>query len=116
MKRSPMKRGKRLKSKGARATRRQDDLDECYRLVRQRSGGWCEAKVHTVCAGRATENHHVGKRSVWPELVTNVDNVIAVCRWCHGWIDDNQAEAERLGLHMPRTFDNEVRFGLKEAE
>lgn len=92
----------RINSVGARAKRRKEALDECYRIVNLRCGGYCEARVEGVCTGRAVERHHIGKRSIWPELVTDPLNVIAICRACHRWTDANQMEASEMGLHRFR--------------
>lgn len=67
-----------------------------------RSQGWCEARIDGVCTGRAHDRHHIGKRSVWPELVTDPLNVIAICRPCHEEIDLDQEAASELGLHRFR--------------
>lgn len=63
-----------------------------------------------------SDHHHRGKRSVWPELVTHVDNIVLVCRPCHDHITMNPLEHVEDGLHLPRTFDNEVKFGLREPD
>lgn len=102
-----------MKSVGARAKRRKPALDACYREVDERAQGACEARVRDVCWGYGSEHHHVGKRSVWPELVTDPRNVLLVCRACHTWIDWNQRDAVMLNLHMPRSYADEVRYGLR---
>lgn len=86
-------------------------LDAAYETVRERSGGRCEAGLEG-CAGRATENHHIGKRSVWPELVSHPDNLVAICRWCHEAVTRDPMAHVEDGLHMPRTRANEIKFGL----
>ncbi len=109
MKRTP------LRSKGQRAKRRQDDLDEAYAEVDRRARGRCEAKVSGVCATWGTDRHHRGKRSVWPELVTHVQNIVLVCRPCHDWIDAHQQEASELDppMHLWRNVENERLMGLR---
>lgn len=98
---------------GKAAKRRAPALAAAYAAVDERSGGMCEAKIAVVCTGMALDHHHVGKRSVWPELVCEPDNIVHVCRACHTEIDSDQAAAERLGLHMSRTVDNERRYGIR---
>lgn len=102
----------RIKPIGARSTRRKPALDACYQEVNLRSQGWCEARVENVCTGRAHERHHIGKRSVWPELVTDPLNVIAICRPCHTWADENQRAASELGLHR---FRGDPRVAVRDV-
>lgn len=33
--------------------------------------------------------------------ITDPANLVAVCRWCHGWLHDHPAEAAELGLLKP---------------
>jgi len=89
-------------------------LAAAYAVVNRRSGGTCEARFPVVCSGVATDHHHKGKRSVWPELVCEPDNIAHLCRGCHDLIDVDQAQAERLGFHMSRTAANERRYGIRD--
>jgi hypothetical protein len=36
---------------------------EVYDSVRERSGDWCEAHIEHDCQGRATQMHHIRRRS-----------------------------------------------------
>lgn len=98
----PLARRTALAPVGARAKRRNPELRAAYQATDARSAGRCEAHVAGVCTGAAVDHHHLAKRSTHPELVTDPSNIIHVCRACHTWIDDNQPEAARLGLHRPR--------------
>lgn len=102
----------RISPYGARSKARAAALRACYDEVDFRSQGHCEARVAGVCVGGGVDHHHVGPRSTWPELVCDPRNVLVVCRPCHDWIGGNPADAEKLGLHMRRSVENERRFGL----
>lgn len=65
-----------------------------------------------ICTGRAQDKHHIGKRSVWPELVTDPLNVIAICRACHDAVDRDQRAASDLGLHR---FRGDPRVGIRNV-
>lgn len=59
---------------------------------------YCEAGL---CRGSmATEIHHrAGKIG---DLLTDKSKLIAVCRECHQWIHENDAEARERGLLLSR--------------
>lgn len=50
------------------------------------------------CEGRL-DPQHVIPRSVRRDLAAEVDNIVAVCRAAHRWIDANPEAAWALGLH-----------------
>ena len=60
----------------------------------------CEARVEPVCHGRAVEVHHVLTRGQGGG--DHVDNLLAVCGYCHEWIHRNPADAMSLGLLRKR--------------
>lgn len=60
----------------------------------------CEARVWKVCAGRATQVHHLRGR-IGKNLLDN-GKFMAVCDQCHTWIHDNDAEARKRGLLLSR--------------
>lgn len=60
----------------------------------------CEAKIPGVCTGRATDVHHRAGRV--GDLLTDKSNFMAVCRECHTWIHDNDADARERGLLLSR--------------
>lgn len=60
----------------------------------------CEARVWKVCAGRATQVHHLQGR-IGKNLLDN-GKFMAVCDQCHTWIHDNDAEARKRGLLLSR--------------
>lgn len=76
------------------------ELVEGKRLVRERSGGWCEAKITEVCDGRSVHVHHVagrvGKRAHDPS------NLLDLCSDCHSWIHANPDAAMGLGFLRSR--------------
>lgn len=109
---------RKMKSKGARQSRIQPEMDAAYEAMRRRSRGRCEARVRGVCVGVASDGHHRGKRSVWPELRASVENLMHVCRPCHDWIDANQQEASEMDppLHLWRTRENEILMGVVDGD
>jgi len=73
------------------------------RLVRQRSGGWCEVRLRGVCLGRAMSFHHRLRRSQGGPWTPS--NGLDVCgdgtRGCHGALTNTNGrydEYRRLGL------------------
>lgn len=74
----------------------------CRALVRERSGGMCEARLKDVCRGPGESMHHRWKRShggLWSPA-----NVLHVCgsgtTGCHGYIEGNPVTAMRRGLWL----------------
>lgn len=71
-------------------------------IVRERSGGRCEAAVEHVCIGQAQSIHHRKKRShggTWAP-----SNLLHVCgdgtMGCHGWIEAHPKKANYEGLWL----------------
>lgn len=60
---------------------------------------WCEARLG-CCEGRSVDVHEIANRSQGADIL-NPAEVLAVCRWCHGWITREPLAAEQLGLHEP---------------
>ncbi|MCM6776249.1 HNH endonuclease [Nocardia sp. CDC159] len=68
------------------------------KLVRKRSGGWCE-----ICgAARAESVHHRRNRSQGGPWTAS--NCVATCgdgtRGCHGWVGRRPAAAHDSGFHL----------------
>jgi hypothetical protein len=77
---------------------------ECRTLVRERSGGMCEARVKDVCKGPGMSMHHrnkAGQGGAWTPA-----NILHLCgdgtTGCHGWIEANPASSRRKGLWLYR--------------
>lgn len=73
----------------------------CQSIVRERSGGRCEAQIHGVCAGRGIDVHEIKARSAGG-LITNPENCMNLCRPCHEWINEHANAARDLGFIAPR--------------
>ena len=76
------------------------------RMVREESAwrrdelgrrGWrCEARVAELCPNTASQLHHIQARSQGG-AVLDPDNVMAVCLYCHDWIERHPKESKSLG-------------------
>lgn len=59
----------------------------------------CQAQLDG-CAGEATEVHH--KKGRIGSLLTDTAYFLAVCRYCHDWIENNPIKAKQLNLSLNR--------------
>jgi 5-methylcytosine-specific restriction endonuclease McrA len=86
---------RRQSKKGAAADR---TLAASKRIVRERSGGMCEAGPFTaeVCTGTADHVHHVIPRSSGRD--DSPSNLLDLCHACHAWVHAHPAESRRAGL------------------
>lgn len=81
------------------------------REIRTRSGGMCEPAVVGVCVGRAVETSHRlhrkmgGRHGAARQRSELLSNVMDSCRPCNRWIEDEPAEALRLGLRLEEWQD-----------
>lgn len=62
--------------------------------VMDRCGGWCEIGTYN-CEGRATQLHHVKRRSQGGGH--DEPNLKGVCDGCHVWIHHNVAQSKERG-------------------
>jgi hypothetical protein len=92
VKRTPLKRKTPLRAKITEPS----ELRKAKKIVKERSGGRCEARIPSVCTGRATDAHHVKMRSRGGKH--DPGNLLDVCRHCHDWIDANPRSATQMGL------------------
>lgn len=94
-----MKRTVRLPAKSTR--RKSQDRDEaaCKRIIIARAHGRCEACpiLHVGPVRAGTDKHEIKSRARGGDP-TDPENTLLVCRPCHDWIDEHDAEAVRLGL------------------
>lgn len=74
----------------------------CRELVRERSGGFCEIAIPSVCLGQAQSMHHRFKESQgghWDPA-----NILHSCgdgaTGCHGWVEANPDDARLRGLWL----------------
>ena len=87
------------------------EYEEACFAVRIRSGGRCEANT-PVCDGRYEHTHHkAGRRGPHPH---RLDNLLAVCLMCHGYIHANPGESYRRGwmesrLEVPAAAPDDVK-------
>jgi len=68
------------------------------KLVRARSGGWCELQVLGVCWGRGTDFGHRIRRSQGGLWVA--DGGLFCCRACHMWQDSNPLLSKDFGWEL----------------
>lgn len=97
MKRSPLKRKSPMKrmSKKRRAEN-EIRVDVLLEILNER-GNACEAKASDQCKQVATDGHELLTRARGGSIIDK-ENIILVCRRCHGWIHENPASATELGL------------------
>lgn len=75
------------------------------KALRERSGGWCEARLDG-CWGRATDPAHRiasgngGRHGEAKVHHDRLSNLVHACRACHEWCHRNVGAAERLGLML----------------
>lgn len=81
--------------------KRQGEMDEYSkrRLAFLALHTSCQAKL-VSCTGKATDVHHKAGR-VGDDYL-NMNKWLAVCRSCHGWIENNPQEAKELGFSESR--------------
>jgi hypothetical protein len=80
---------------------KQKRIDAAYTVLRKTyldAHGMCEAHLDG-CGTYATEIHHKSGRG---EYMLDQSTYMAVCRNCHNWIENNPAEAKRLGFSNNR--------------
>ena len=74
-------------------------------IARGRAHGRCEVG-RAGCLGRDSQTHHrrargMGGRRRAGLSVNRPSNLVRACTACHGWIEANPTEADRLGLLHP---------------
>lgn len=90
----------------------QTEFDRMRPLVRQRSGGQCEARFSGRCTGTATHVHHRKRRS---QGGTNeLPNLLDTCHSCHQTIHMRPADAYERGL-LVRPWDDPIQIKVTVA-
>lgn len=64
---------------------------------------YCQAKL-PGCNGKTTDVHHKAGRG---ENLTKVSTYLAVCRYCHHWIEEHPEASKELGFSESRLETNE---------
>lgn len=59
----------------------------------------CEARL-SGCTRRSVDVHERKSRARGGDILDR-RILVALCRWCHTWITEHPAEAERLGWALP---------------
>lgn len=77
------------------------EYEKQRRYVLARNGGYCEAHIESVCAGRAEHAHHLRMRSQGGDDTPG--NLLAVCAPCHEHIHHNPEWAYGAGFLFKRT-------------
>lgn len=80
------------------------DRQELRHAAYDRAGGVCEAGVAPGCPGRVDRDvfewHHRKLRSQGGD--DTIENSLALCPACHGWVHRNPTAAKTRGLIVPR--------------
>jgi hypothetical protein len=102
VKRTPLKRGAPLKRRTTLRARISEpyELRKAKKVVRARSGGRCEARIPSICTGRATEAHHIKMRSRGGKH--EPENLLDACHACHQHITEHPKWATANGLIKSR--------------
>jgi 5-methylcytosine-specific restriction endonuclease McrA len=79
-------------------------LRKAKKIVKERSGGRCEARIPSICTGRASEVHHVKSRARGGSH--NPDQLLDCCSRCHFWITTNPRSAHQMGF-LKHSWENE---------
>lgn len=58
--------------------------NEALKKIKQELPDYC-----VICGSKGTDLAHLLPRSLWPEHITNPENVTILCRNCHQQFDDN---------------------------
>lgn len=107
-----LRRGKRLKPKGAKAEREDDDLYHFREGLRARSGGWCEIRTPACPRGDHPGGHPHHR---WPSDrdcgLHDMTRGIWVCPRGHDWIHAHSKFARILGW-LRRAGDADQGFAL----
>lgn len=91
LKRSPLRRQSRKAKQEAPAR------TACCRAVRERAGGRCEVRVSDQCTGEMHHTHEITPRGAGGSI-TDPENCLAACFFCHQWIHDHSNAARTKGL------------------
>lgn len=114
LRRSPFK----VKPKDGKQQADRDEFEASKRIIWERSGGQCEFMedngTHYIttangdrfpvfssvrCQSEAHDAHHIKRQSQGHDH--SPENLLAVCRHHHRWIENNIAEARKLGYLSP---------------
>ncbi len=60
---------------------------------------YCQARI-PGCMIEATEVHH--SKGKIGDMLTDINNFVAICRSCHGWVETHPAKAKEMGLSKSR--------------
>jgi 5-methylcytosine-specific restriction endonuclease McrA len=72
------------------------ELRNAKEIVKQRSGGRCEARIPSVCIGRASEVHHIKSRARGGGH--DPANLLDLCTPCHRFVTENPRSATQMGF------------------
>jgi hypothetical protein len=93
-----------LKPMSDKRARQLDEYEDACDAALERDSRQCRlaASVRDVKCWGPIDPHHIVPVARSPRLRCDVDNIIAVCRGHHDWIDANMDEATALGwLALP---------------
>lgn len=96
-----MKRGRPMRAVSEKRQERYRDRERAVDRAFARDRWTCVAGriiPEVECGGRL-DPHEVIPRSAWPEGIYDTDNIVAVCRRHHEWIDHHPDGAHAVGLH-----------------
>lgn len=101
--------GSRLLERKARKAVEDAVLAEAYEIVNQRDANTCRVtgrflQPGAVMAENRREHHHLQPRSVAPERVADVTNIVLVCAEAHNLITGGFIEVEGIDATKPIFF------------
>lgn len=99
--RTPRPRKAPLRRQSAKAKAAQPARRACCEAVRERSQGRCEVRISPECSGRMDHTHEIKARSAGGSI-TDPENCLGTCFFCHDWIGAHANKARKLGLVAPR--------------
>ena len=80
----------------AKRSARDSKLEALRKPLWDRAKGLCD-KCHGQLIFHRFDMHHIASRGKYPELVLELDNLMAVHRKCHGYIELHPDEAREKG-------------------
>lgn len=72
------------------------ELRKNRKLVYERDNGECQGRIHPYCTYWGTDVHHLKPRGRGRN--DSIDNLVLLCRSCHGICTENPSFAKQRGL------------------
>lgn len=85
---------------------KQSKINTAYSVLRKSflsTNPYCQARLSGICKIDATDVHHTEGRGV---KTLDTTTWLAVCRFCHSWIEEHPLQAKELNLSKSRGKKN----------